>query len=137
MMATREIGRSSDLAAWLNLAVAIALLNVGNLLLDSRPAVRGKPAHDIAKAAGISLTLFLSPAFLASIGCLGLAFVFYVRSLARLPLAVAYPVMVGISLIIVAIANHCWHQPLAAVQLAGVPLLFGGVVLISTAKRSP
>lgn len=126
MMATREIGRSSDLAAWLNLAVAIALLNVGNLLLD-----------DIAKAAGISLTLFLSPVFLASIGCLGLAFVFYVRSLARLPLAVAYPVMVGISLIIVAIANHCWHQPLAAVQLAGVPLLFGGVVLISTAKRSP
>ena len=100
MMATREIGRSSDLAAWLNLAVAIALLNVGNLLLD-----------DIAKAAGISLTLFLSPVFLASIGCLGLAFVFYVRSLARLPLA--------------------------AVQLAGVPLLFGGVVLISTAKRSP
>jgi len=118
------IGTRRDLVAWLNLAVAIALLNIGNLLLD-----------DVAKAAGISLTLFLSPAFLAAIACLGLAFFFYVRSLACLPLAVAYPVMVGISLIIVAAANHYWHHPLAAVQLAGVPLLFGGVVLISTTKR--
>lgn len=118
------LGSRSDIAAWLNLAVAIALLNLGNLVLD-----------DVAKAAGVSLTLFLSPAFLASIGCLGLAFFFYVRALARLPLAVAYPVMVGISLIIVAAANHYWHQPLAAIQLAGVPLLFGGVVLISTAER--
>lgn len=118
------MGTRRDLVAWLNLAVAIALLNIGNLLLD-----------DVAKAAGISLTLFLSPAFLAAIACLGLAFFFYVRSLARLPLAVAYPVMVGISLIIVAAANHYWHHPLAAVQLAGVPLLFGGVVLISTTKR--
>lgn len=121
----RTVGTRRDLlAAWLNLAVAIALLNIGNLVLDG-----------VAKAAGVSLTLFISPAFLTAIACLGLAFLFYVRALARLPLAVAYPVMVGISLIIVAAANHYWHHPLAAIQLAGVPLLFGGVVLISTAKH--
>ena len=118
------VGTRGNLAAWLNLAVAIALLNVGNLVLDG-----------VAKAAGVSLTLFISPAFLTAIACLGLAFLFYVRALARLPLAVAYPVMVGISLIIIAVANHYWHHPLAAIQLAGVPLLFGGVVLISTAKH--
>ncbi|MBL8666628.1 MAG: hypothetical protein JNM48_04120 [Rhodospirillales bacterium] len=125
-MAPNTVANSrSGIFAWLNLAAAIVLLNVGNLLLDGT-----------AKAAGVSLTLFLSPAFVGSITCLGVAFFFYVRSLARLPLAVAYPVMVGISLIIVAAANNYLHQPLAGMQLLGVPLLFGGVVLISTADHS-
>jgi multidrug transporter EmrE-like cation transporter len=115
----------TDVAAWVSLALAIVLLNAGNLLLD-----------EVAKASGIELALFLSPLFVAAIGCLGLAFLFYVRSLARLPLAVAYPVMVGLSMIVVAVANHYWHKPLATVQLAGVALLFCGVVLISTSSRS-
>ena len=52
------------------------------------------------------------------------------------PLAVAYPVMVGVSMIVVAVANHYWHHPLTMVQLGGVGLLFLGVVLISAASRS-
>lgn len=123
--AHRAADSRGSVLAWLNLTVAIVLLNIGNLLLDGT-----------AKSAGVSLALFLSPAFIGSITCLGVAFYFYVRSLARLPLAVAYPVMVGISLIIVAAANHYLHQPLAGMQLLGVPLLFGGVVLISTAAHS-
>jgi len=116
--------RSGDLIGWSNLLVAIALLNGGNLLLD-----------EVAKEAGISLGLFLSPGFIVAIGCLGLAFFFYVRSLARLPLAVAYPVMVGISMIVVAVANHFWGRAsLDSIQLAGVLTLFLGVVLISTAR---
>lgn len=115
----------SELSAWANLALAIGLLNGGNLLLD-----------DVAKAAGVGLRLFFSPVFVAAIGCLGLAFLFYVRALARLPLAVAYPVMVGVSMIVVAVANHYWHQPLVPIQLAGVALLFVGVVLISTSRRT-
>lgn len=125
MRAPHRADGPSAAVAWLNLVAAIVLLNVGNLLLDGT-----------AKAAGASLSLFLSPEFVGSITCLGVAFFFYVRSLARLPLAVAYPVMVGISLLIVAAANHYLHQPLAGVQLLGVPLLFGGVVLISTADNS-
>ena len=114
-----------EMAAWGSLALAIVLLNAGNLLLD-----------EVAKATGIELALFLSPRFVAAMSCLGLAFVFYVRSLAHLPLAVAYPVMVGVSMIVVAVANHYWHHPLAPVQLAGVGLLFLGVVLISATSRS-
>ncbi len=114
-----------EMAAWGSLALAIVLLNAGNLLLD-----------EVAKATGIELALFLSPRFVAAMGCLGLAFVFYVRSLAHLPLAVAYPVMVGVSMIVVAVANHYWHHPLGPVQLAGVGLLFLGVVLISATSRS-
>jgi multidrug transporter EmrE-like cation transporter len=121
--AERRLSAAVDLAGWANLLVAIGLLNGGNLLLD-----------DVAKDAGISLSLFLSPEFVIAIACLGLAFFFYVRSLAKLPLAVAYPVMVGVSMIVVAVANHFWGQTaLGVVQLAGVLTLFLGVVLISTA----
>jgi multidrug transporter EmrE-like cation transporter len=125
--ATKDIAvPAPNLAAWGNLLVAIVLLNGGNLLLDS-----------VAKGAGITLDLFLSPVFVLAIACLGLAFLFYVRSLARLPLAVAYPVMVGLSTIIVAVANYCWlGAPLAPLQLLGILVLFLGIVLISTTSRS-
>ena len=127
MMATTRDNPTGavEMVAWASLALAIVLLNAGNLLLD-----------EVAKASGVELALFLSPRFLAAMGCLGLAFVFYVRSLAQLPLAVAYPVMVGVSMIVVAVANHYWHHPLTMVQLAGVGLLFLGVVLISAKSRS-
>ena len=116
---------TNDLVPWLNLAVAIVLLNAGNLLLDA-----------VAKSLGVSLELFLSPRLILSIGCLGLAFFFYVRSLARLPLAVAYPIMVGVSMIVVAVANHFWGiAELSQIQISGVMVLFFGVVMISTASR--
>ena len=116
---------TTEVAPWLNLVVAIVLLNAGNLLLDS-----------VAKSLGVSLELFFSPRLILAIGCLGLAFFFYVRSLARLPLAVAYPLMVGVSMIVVAIANHFWGvAQLSPVQIAGVIVLFFGILLISTASR--
>jgi multidrug transporter EmrE-like cation transporter len=125
--ATRDIAMPApNVVAWGNLLVAIALLNGGNLLLDS-----------IAKDAGITIDLFLSPVFILAIASLGCAFLFYVRSLARLPLAVAYPVMVGLSMIIVAVANYWWlGAPLGAPQLLGILILFLGIVLISTTSRS-
>ena len=123
----QAVSRGADFSAWSCLAAAIVVLNAGNLLLDR-----------VAKAAGVSLELFLSPTFLLAIGCLGLAFVLYVRSLARLPLAVAYPVMVGVSMIVVAVANHLWGAaPLSVMQMAGVLALFSGVAIISTAPRAP
>jgi multidrug transporter EmrE-like cation transporter len=124
--AENAVTRGYDLLAWSNLAAAIALLNAGNLLLDR-----------VAKAAGISMELFLSPGLFVAIACLGLAFLFYVRSLAKLPLAVAYPVMVGVSMIVVAVTNHLWgEQQLSPIQMTGVLVLFFGVVLISTGQRS-
>jgi multidrug transporter EmrE-like cation transporter len=124
--AENAVTRGYDLLAWSNLAAAIALLNAGNLLLDR-----------VAKAAGISIELILSPGLFVAIACLGLAFLFYVRSLAKLPLAVAYPVMVGVSMIVVAVTNHLWgEQQLSPIQMTGVLMLFFGVVLISTGQRS-
>lgn len=122
---TTDGTRTSTVAAWGNLVAAISLLNGGNLLLDH-----------VAKDSGTTLRLFLDPLFLVAIACLGSAFVFYVRSLARLPLAVAYPAMVGMSLIVVALASHYWlGAPLIPRQMLGTVVLFLGVVLISTTSR--
>lgn len=116
----------SDLLAWLSLVMAIVFINSGNLLLD-----------ETSKSLGFSWELFFSLRFALSITFLGLAFVFYVRSLSRLPLAVAYPIMVGVSLIIVAVANHLLYGViLAPVQVLGMTLLFMGVVLISSTGRA-
>ena len=112
--------------AWFNLLVAVSLLNAGNLLLDN-----------VAKKSGMAFHLFLSPAFFLALACLGSAFLFYVRSLARLPLAVAYPVMVGVSLIVIALANYYWlGTTLERTQVLGILVLFLGVVLVSTTPRS-
>jgi multidrug transporter EmrE-like cation transporter len=112
--------------AWFNLVVAVSLLNAGNLLLDN-----------VAKKSGMAFHLFLSPAFFLALACLGSAFLFYVRSLARLPLAVAYPVMVGVSLIVIALANYYWlGTTLERTQVLGILVLFLGVVLVSTTSRS-
>jgi multidrug transporter EmrE-like cation transporter len=114
------------LRGWVNLVAAIILLNIGNFLLDT-----------VAKDLGISRRLFFSPAFLFSIGSLGLAFLFYVRSLRDLPLAVAYPVMVGLSLTAVALGNYYWlGAPLSPPQALGIIILFAGIVLIASCSKS-
>jgi multidrug transporter EmrE-like cation transporter len=117
--------RSARIRGWMSLAVAIALLNTGNIALDM--AVKERP---------LDLQLFLTPAFPLAIGCLGAAFFCYVRALSVLPLGVAYPVMVGVSLVVVAIASFIWlNVPLNALQLAGILAVFAGVTLVSRASR--
>jgi small multidrug resistance pump len=113
------------LGGWANLFAAIMLLNIGNFMLDS-----------VSKELGIGWPLFFSTAFILSIGSLGLAFLFYVRSLRHLPLAVAYPVMVGLSLTAVALGNYYWlGAPLAPPQVLGIVILFAGVVLIASCSK--
>jgi multidrug transporter EmrE-like cation transporter len=118
-------GRGAAIKGWLALAVAIVLLNTGNIALDT--AVKDQP---------LDFQLFLTPAFPLAIACLGAAFFCYVRALSVLPLGVAYPVMVGVSLVVVAIASFIWlNVPLNVLQLGGVLAVFAGVTLLSRASR--
>ena len=94
---TTDVTQASIIASWVNLPCR-------HLSAEWWQPV----ADDVAKAHRHRPSSFASPIFFLAIACLGLAFLFYVRSLARLPLAVAYPVMVGVSLIVVAIANYYW-----------------------------
>lgn len=113
-------------AAWGLLAIAILLLNAGNITLDL--TFKNQP---------LSMAMFLKPGFLFAIACLGASFFIYVRALAALPLAVAYPVMVGVSLLIVAVVGTLWFDvTLGLAQLAGIATVFAGVTLISTSSRA-
>jgi multidrug transporter EmrE-like cation transporter len=111
--------------AWLWLLVAIALNNVGNFLLRA-----------VSEAAGISPALFLSGRFALAVVSFGLGFFFYVKVLSRLSLSVAYPVMVGTTMIVVAVASY-WQidTPLTVGQIAGTVLVLIGVTLVSAEAK--
>ncbi|MFO1129675.1 MAG: SMR family transporter [Rhodospirillales bacterium] len=112
--------------AWLLMAAAIVLLNAGNLILDV--TFKHRP---------VSLEMFFDLGFIAAVGCLGASFFFYVKALAVLPLAVAYPVMVGVSLVIVALVGWLWLDvALYTRHLLGLILVFVGVTLISRNTRA-
>ncbi len=112
--------------AWLLMAVAIVLLNAGNLILDV--TFKNRP---------VSPEMFFDLGFIAAVACLGASFFVYVKALASLPLAVAYPVMVGISLIIVAVVGWIWLEvALDARHVAGIVAVFVGVTLISRSTRT-
>ncbi len=112
--------------SWILLAIAIVLLNAGNLVLETS-----------YKGRALSLDMFFELGFFASLALLGASFVFYSRALAILPLAVAYPVMVGISLVFVGIAGYVWlGTDLDLLQVAGMAVIFVGVTLISKKPKS-
>lgn len=113
--------------AWWLLAIAIALLNAGNLLLEA-----------IYSGRDLSLEMFFEPGLFAALALLGISFGFYSRALAVLPLAVAYPVMVGITLLVVGVSGFLWlNANLDSVQVTGMVVVFAGVTLISRkSKRS-
>ena len=113
--------------AWLLMTLTIVLLNAGNLILGAT-----------FKERAVSLEMFFTPGFIAAMACLGASFFFYVKALASLPLAVAYPVMVGASLVIVAVVGWLWLGiGLEARHVVGIVSVFAGVTLISrSAHRS-
>ena len=111
--------------AWLWLIIAVALNNQGNFLLRA-----------VSEEAGISPALFLSGRFILAALSFGLGFFCYVKALSRLSLSVAYPVLVGATMIFVAGASYLnFDTPLTVVQLGGVILVLLGVTLVSASSE--
>jgi multidrug transporter EmrE-like cation transporter len=107
--------------AWIMLTIAIILLNGGNLILES-----------VYNGRALSLEMFFQPGLFGALAFLGISFAFYSRALAVLPLAVAYPIMVGVTLLIVGVAGYLWLDvDLDALQVIGMAVVFAGVTLIS------
>jgi len=112
---------SGTRTAWIMLTIAIILLNGGNLILES-----------VYSGRSLSLEMFLQPGLFCALAFLGMSFAFYSRALAVLPLAVAYPIMVGVTLLIVGVAGYLWlDADLDALQVIGMAVVFAGVTLIS------
>ena len=110
--------------SWLWLVATIALNCEANIML-----------REVSAKIGITPALFSSGPFLLATASMGLAFVFYVMALSRLSLSVAYPVLVGTTMIVIALASYLrLDAPLTVRQLAGTVLVLAGVVLVSAAS---
>lgn len=114
---------------YLLLFTALALNATANLLLKSG-ADRLVPLRE----PGAWTALLGNVPLLAGLVLFALNVVFYVGALARLDLAVAYPIMMAGGVLIVFSASVLlFREPYTGPQLVGTALLVAGIVLV-TAK---
>lgn len=101
---------------WIFLVCAFVLNSAGGFLLKLAAAREG----------------FLSVTFIAGITCFAINVLFYFAALRMLPLSVAAPIMVSMTLIIVATLSLIFlGETLTTVQYVGYACVILGVVLVS------
>lgn len=118
------------------LVIALALNASANLMIKF-----GMRAMDVELAGaspldhgvwGLVKLLLRHWIILAGLGCFALNVVFYAFALQKLPISVAYPIMVTTGFaIIVAVAGWMLNERLSVVQWIGVVTILVGVVLVA------
>ena len=109
-------------SAWLSLLLAIAGNSIGNLLLK----VFSQKAMDA------SIASYLSPWFVAGNVFFFINLVFYGQALRGLAQNVAYPVMVGATVLIVMSASVLWFsERLSVASITGAALIVGGIAILA------
>lgn len=84
------------------------------------------------KIEGASAVAYLSPWFLVGASLFGLGFVLYCKALTGLALHVAYPMLVGTSIVIVMAASVAlFSERISVSAAAGAVLIVAGVTLLS------
>ena len=113
------------MSGWLFLGIAILFNTLGNFfikLFSSTKAIN-------------HIFDYVAPTFLIGVGFFGLNLLFFTRSLKDIPLAVAYPTMVGTTMTAVTVlAVFYFGERLAYRDGVGIVLVFLGVALL--AQRS-
>lgn len=108
-------------SAWIWLSLAIVGSSGGNLLLKFA-SQRGTTGFET----------FLSVPFLVGAALFGGGLMCYMRALRTLPLAVAYPTVVGASILVIsAMAMVFFKERLTTSYVFGVILIFAGLVLLT------
>jgi small multidrug resistance pump len=102
------------------LAAAILIGVAGQLLLKTGAARTGD---------GV-LAQFLDPFTLGGLVAYGLAAIFYILAIKRIPVSIAFP-SVAISYVLVAIAAHLlWQEALGWQQFTGIGLIAAGILVL-------
>ncbi len=116
---------------WLFLACAFVLNSAGGFLLKLA-SVR-EPGFSLEGGVGKVLLQFTHhPILIAGIFCFAINVLFYFAALRMLPLSVASPIMVSMTLIIVATLSVVFlGEALTAIQIAGYGAIVLGVVMVS------
>ncbi|HEF4725980.1 ligand-binding protein SH3 [Burkholderia multivorans] len=68
---------------------------------------------------------------LAAVGCYGIGFIFYSLSLKSIQLQVAYPIMVGLTILLLFAYGFVFSQPISTASVVGAGLVCAGIFLIS------
>ena len=113
---------------YLFLVVALLLNASANILVKMAATKTGAEA-----GTGLSraLAAYLSPWFIGGITCFGLNLMAYTLALQKIPLVVAYPIMVGSGYVImVLVSRSLLGETLTWVQVIGAALILAGLVLI-------
>jgi undecaprenyl phosphate-alpha-L-ara4N flippase subunit ArnE len=105
--------------AYLSLAGAILLGIAGQIVLKSG-------AIDAPNLAA----QLLNPMTIGGLAIYGLAGIAYVVALNRIPVSVAFPSVAASYAIVAVLAHLLWNEPLGWLQLAGIALIAGGILLI-------
>lgn len=110
---------------WLALTVAILLNTAGNFLIK-RFSLTAEIDGPLA---------FLNPWFIVGIAFFGANVFFYSRALKDIPLVVAYPILIGISVSLVAIlAGLVLKERFGMTHAAGLVLVVLGVSCLALAE---
>lgn len=119
------------MSAYLFLVVALLLNAVANLLMK-HTALRGggAQAEGLQGLSAIVHTYLCFP-FLAGLACFGLNLLLYTQALKKLPISVAYPLMVSLGyLIILVVSWFLFQERLTATRYIGAGLMLGGLWLL-------
>lgn len=107
------------LPSYAALGISITLGVTGQVLLK----LGAERARDV-------MAQFLSPFTVIGLGVYGLAAIFYIVAIKRIPVTLAFP-SVSLSYVAVAlIAHYFWGEPLGLPQLAGIALIAGGIFFL-------
>lgn len=117
------------MSAYIFLVAALILNAVANILIKlSQSRLADSPP--LTGFAAI-LQTYLNWPFLLGICCFGLNLMAYTQALKRLPLSIAYPLMITIGyLIILVVSWFLFQERLTATKYAGAVLMIGGLWLL-------
>ena len=114
----------------LALILALSANAAANLLI--RAGMRDRPL-DPADPAGALRQILLNPLVAGGVALFAVNVVSYAYVLSRVPVSLAYPIMTGTGFLIVVSASALWlGESLDLVQVAGLLLIVGGVVLVAS-----
>ena len=107
--------------AWFLLGLAIIFNSAGNVLIkrfSSQP-------HDA------SLLGYLDANFILGLACFGANVLIYAKALEKLPIETAYPILVGLSLLLVsAAALLVFHARFGLWHAIGMAMILGGATIL-------
>lgn len=106
----------------------IALIVSGTLSGLASVLLRLAALRDAASSAGEWVPLLFRT---AAMGSYGIGFVLYALALRKASLGLAYPLMVGVSILVVLAFTALHEQVLRPTQLAGAAVIFIGIWLVT------